>query len=134
MRVFHVFRCSSSIWLVDKNDSIISLSRPAPTVPNEGSRPAERIFWVKTQLIESWWREKKWPACRIARELADGQRFICCVRTVTGWLDGLGLNRIRDITPDGENFRSPEKITARDPGHMVHMDVKKVGKLRDGGG
>ncbi|MGP5921723.1 integrase core domain-containing protein, partial [Brachybacterium alimentarium] len=50
------------------------------------------------------------------------------------WLDRLGLNRIRDITPDGENLRRPGKIIARYPGHMVHMDVKKVGKIPDGGG
>src|SRR5699024_8542975 len=79
-------------------------------------------------------RRKKWSARRIARELADGHGFACCVRTVTRWLDRLGLNRIGDITPDGENLRSPGKITARYPGHMVHMDVKKVGQIPDGGG
>lgn len=42
-------------------------------------------------------------------------------------------NRIHDITPDGETLRSPGKIVARHPGHMVHMDVKQVGKLRDSG-
>ena len=73
-------------------------------------------------------------ARRITRELADGHGFICAVRTVTRWLDRLGLNRLRDITPDGENLRSPGKIIARYPGHMVHMDVKKVGQIPDGGG
>lgn len=42
--------------------------------------------------------------------------------------------RIRDITPDGEDLRKSGKIIARYPGHMVHMDVKKVGKIPDGGG
>src|SRR5699024_11653858 len=55
-------------------------------------------------------------------------------RTVTRWLDRLGLNRIRDITPEGEDLRRAGKIIARYPGHMVHMDVKKVGKIPDGGG
>lgn len=86
------------------------------------------------ELIEDWRREKKWSARRIARELADGHGFRCCVRTVTRWLDRLGLNRIRDITPDGKDLRRPGKIIARYPGHMVHMDVKKVGKIPDGGG
>lgn len=57
------------------------------------------------------------------------------MRTVTRWLDRLGLNRVRDITPDGSNLRKkPGKITARFPGHMVHLDVKKIGKIPDGGG
>lgn len=56
------------------------------------------------------------------------------MRTVTRWLDRLGLNRIRNFTPDGENLRQPGTITARYPGHMIHIDVKKVGKIPDGGG
>lgn len=30
--------------------------------------------------------------------------------------------------------RRPGRIVARDPGHMIHVDVKKVGKIPDGGG
>ena len=55
------------------------------------------------------------------------------MRTVTHWLDQLGLNRIRNITPGDGIVRSPGKILARHSGHMVHMDVKKMGELRDGG-
>ena len=56
------------------------------------------------------------------------------MRTVTRWLDQLGLNRIRDTTSDGQDLRQPGKINARYPGNTVHMDVKKIGTLRDGGG
>ncbi len=39
------------------------------------------------------------------------------------------------LTPTGEELRQPpQKITARAPGHMVHLDVKKIGKIPDGGG
>ena len=96
-------------------------------------RPTRLPDWA-LKLIEQWRRRKKWSARRIARELADGHGMRCCVRTVTRWLDRLGLNRIRDITPDGANLRRPGTILARYPGHMVHMDVKKIGTLRDGGG
>lgn len=51
VRVFHRFRLSSSICIEDQNDSIIALPGPSPTVPNEGSRPAERIFWVNTHEV-----------------------------------------------------------------------------------
>ena len=86
------------------------------------------------ELIEHLRRMKKWSARRIARELTDGNHAHCTVRTVTRWLDRLGLDRIRDVTADGEYLRRPGKVSARYPGHMVHMDVKKVGKIPDGGG
>lgn len=53
---------------------------------------------------------------------------------MTRWLDRLSLNRLRAITPDREDLRAPGKITARFPGHMLHLDVKKIGKVRDWGG
>ena len=51
MRVFHFFRFRSSICIDDWNDSIIALSSPAPTVPNEGVSPAERIFSLSVRLV-----------------------------------------------------------------------------------
>ena len=35
----------------DQKLSIMALSRPSPTVPNEGSKPAERIFSPNTQDV-----------------------------------------------------------------------------------
>ena len=100
------------------------------TPANRRSHPSVEVV----ELIEHWRRKMEWSARRISRELADGRHAQCSVRTVTRWLDRLGLNRIRDITPDGENLRRPGKILARYPGHMVHMDVRKIGKIPDGGG
>jgi transposase InsO family protein len=45
----------------------------------------------------------------------------------------LGISRRRDIDPDGSTNRTSGRITAY-PGHMVHLDVKKVGRIPDGGG
>jgi hypothetical protein len=56
------------------------------------------------------------------------------VRTVSWLLAHLGLNRRRFLDPTGENNRQPRRIHARWPGHMVHLDVKKVGVIPDGGG
>lgn len=50
-RVFHRLRSSSSICIEDQNDSIIALSRPSPTVPNDGRSPAERTLSPKTQEV-----------------------------------------------------------------------------------
>jgi hypothetical protein len=46
----------------------------------------------------------------------------------------LGLNHRRFIDPDGDSNREPRKIIARRPGHMIHIDVKKVGRIPQGGG
>ena len=84
-------------------------------------------------MIDSWRREKKWSARRIALELADrGHHY--CVRTIGRWLERLGISRRRDLDPTGENNREARRIIARFPGHMLHLDVKKVGKIPDGGG
>jgi hypothetical protein len=49
-------------------------------------------------------------------------------------LGQLRLNRRRFIDPTGEVNREPQRIIAERPGHMVHIDVKKVGRIPDGGG
>lgn len=46
----------------------------------------------------------------------------------------LGLNRRKFIDPNGETNREAQKIIAARPGHMVHIDVKKAGRIPDGGG
>jgi transposase len=83
--------------------------------------------------IETWRRDYKWSAQRITDELAD-IGFSINRRTVTRHLTRLGLGRCRFIDPGGDGNRKPGKITAQWPGHMVHLDVKKVGRIPDGGG
>ncbi|GGU43488.1 hypothetical protein GCM10010289_75370 [Streptomyces violascens] len=53
---------------------------------------------------------------------------------MTRHLARLGLNHRKFIDPSGEPNREPRRIGARWPGHMVHVDVKKVGRIPDGGG
>ncbi|MCQ8190175.1 IS481 family transposase [Streptomyces rugosispiralis] len=83
--------------------------------------------------IELMRREHKWSAARITFELwAEGTRV--SRRTVTRHLHQLGLNRRRFIDPAGGTNRIPRTICARWPGHMLHLDVKKTGRIPDGGG
>src|SRR5215213_7727280 len=83
--------------------------------------------------IEAMRRTRKWSASRIAFEL--GRHGVAISqRTVSRHLVALGLNRRRFIDPTGESNRVPQPIVARRPGHMVHVDVKKVGRIPDGGG
>lgn len=83
--------------------------------------------------IEALRRTRKWSASRIAFELGR-QGVVISRRTVSRHLVLLGLNRRRFIDPNGDLNRVPRPIVARRPGHMVHVDVKKVGRIPDGGG
>lgn len=128
---FHIARSTLTKWVTRYR------AGGADALVDRSSAPAHRPTRLPidvVELIDSWRRERKWSARRIAHELHESHGISCCVRTVTRWLDRLGLNRARDITPDGEDLRTPGTITARFPGHMIHLDVKKIGKLRDGGG
>lgn len=83
--------------------------------------------------IEAMRRQHKWSASRIAFELhQDGTPV--SRRTITRLLAQLGLNRRKFIDPNGDTNREPRKIIAKRPGHMVHIDVKKTGRIPDGGG
>lgn len=84
-------------------------------------------------MIETMRRHHKWSASRIAFELEQRGRNISR-RTVTRLLAHLGLNRRMMIDPTGATNREPRKIVAERPGHMVHVDVKKTGRIPDGGG
>ena len=85
------------------------------------------------ELIEAWRRQHKWTARAISRELAAVGHDVS-VATVGRWLVRLGISRRADLDPDGSTNRTGRAIVARYPGHMVHLDVKKVGRIPDGGG
>ncbi|WP_192753398.1 IS481 family transposase [Actinopolymorpha pittospori] len=113
------YRTSGEAGLLDRS----SAPHTSPT-----QTPAEVV-----ELIEGWRREHKWSARKIAVELAAVGHQLSTA-TVGRWLVRLGINRRRDLDPTGACNRRPGKITARYPGHMVHLDVKKVGRIPDGGG
>lgn len=61
---------------------------------------------------------------------------IIALRTGGRWLHRLGISRLRDLTPDGDTppRSTPARTRAYWSGYMVHWDVKKVGRIPDGGG
>ncbi|MFI6368997.1 IS481 family transposase [Nocardia sp. NPDC050630] len=113
------FRRYGELGLLDRS----SAPRRQPTATT-----AETIL-----RIEQLRREHKWSARRIASELAV-EGLSVSVRTVSRHLARLGLNRRRFLDPGGEINRAPRRIITRRPGHMVHVDIKKVGRIPDGGG
>lgn len=84
-------------------------------------------------MIETWRREHMWSAARITAELA-ARGIVLNRRTVTRHLARLGLARRRFIDPTGASNRAPGRIIARWPGHMAHLDIKKVGRIPEGWG
>lgn len=108
------YRRYGDIGLLDRS----STPRRQPT-----ATPPEVV-----ELIETWRRERKWSASRITFELNDDDVQISR-RTVTRIIERLGLNRRRFIDPNGDNNRRPCPVVAKRPGHMLHVDVKKVGRI-----
>jgi len=104
------------------------LDRSSAPIRQPTATPGETVA-----RIEEMRRVKKWPAARIAFELEHAGTPVSR-RTITRHLAQLGLNRRRFIDPAGENNREVRKIIAKHPGHMVHLDVKKTGRIPDGGG
>lgn len=108
----------------------------APGLMDRSSTPRRQPTATDSDIvsrIEVLRRTQKWSASRIAFELRSAGISINR-RTVSRHLLALGLNRRKFIDPNGESNREPRKINARRPGHMVHIDVKKVGRIPDGGG
>lgn len=81
-------------------------------------------------------KRRRWSARTIASHLDDEGTSISTA-TVTRHLKANGLNRLRHLDPvTGEPNRRPRvgKIIADYPGHMIHIDVKNVGRIPNGGG
>lgn len=79
-------------------------------------------------------RTKKWSAAKISTELAVQHDIVVSTSTIQRHLRAANLHRRRFLDLDGEPLRTPNPIVARYPGHMIHLDVKKAGKIPDGGG
>ncbi|GAB1511109.1 helix-turn-helix domain-containing protein [Actinophytocola sp. KF-1] len=103
------------------------LDRPSVPHHQPTATPAQVVA-----RIEAMRRDHKWSARRITIELA-GEGITVSVRTVSRQLAHLGLNQRRFLDPTGETNRQPRRVHARWPGHMVHLDVKKVGVIPGGG-
>ncbi|MEU4842473.1 hypothetical protein [Nocardia testacea] len=83
-------------------------------------------------LIEELRRNQRWPLARIDLELED-DGVAMSRRTVMRYLAALA-NRRRFVNFNGEPERGPQKVTTKRPSHMIHIDVRQVGRILYGGG
>lgn len=78
--------------------------------------------------------EKKWGPDRISGYLAT-KGISVSPATVHRELKRRGINRVRNIdAPTGESMRKVIRYEHGTPGDMLHIDVKKVGMIPEGGG
>ena len=89
------------------------------------------------EMILDLRRYEKWGADRIAAWLntvGDGTISISAA-TCHRILKRHGISRLRDLDmPTGESKKDPNRYEHKAPGDMVHVDVKKVGRIPEGGG
>lgn len=117
-------------WVYRYSDDGVEALEDRTNAPaRRPSRPPTEVL----ELIDAWRRDRKWSARRITLELA-GRGHHYCVRAIGRWLQHLGISRRRYLDTTRESNRETGKIIARFPGHMLRLDVKKVGQIPAGGG
>lgn len=118
-----VSRQTASKWwnryLVDGETGLVDRrSTPHSTPGRLSQRTERRIIGMRVN--------RRWGPARIAGHL----RLV--VSTVWRVLKRFGLSRLRDLDPPtGRIIRRYEKTV---PGELVHVDIKKMGRIPDGGG
>lgn len=86
-------------------------------------------------LVEQLRRHTKFGAARIAAVLEIEHGITLAAVTVHRIMVRRGISRLADIDPpSGEQLRAVLRYEHDTPGSMVHVDVKKLGKIPAGGG
>ncbi|MBE1466196.1 IS481 family transposase [Kibdelosporangium phytohabitans] len=102
-------------------------SRPA----NSPAATSEEI----ADLIEAVRRQTKHGPVRIADVLCRVHGITVATSTVHRVLVRRGLSRLRDLDPPtGEQMRKVIRYERDAAGDLVHVDVKKLGRIPNGGG
>lgn len=117
-----------SRWLADGDAGLRDRSSRPCGSPARTSDDTER-------LIVEVRRTRKYGPARIAATLAVEQGVIVAPATVHRVLRRHDLNRLRDLdSPTGEQLRQVIRYEHDRPGAMLHVDVKKLGRIPTGGG
>lgn len=114
-------------WLESGDAGLLDRTSRPDSSPNMTPRPV-------AAYIERLRCEHKWGPARIAAAVTE---FGCPISpaTVHRVLVRDGLNRLSTLDlPTGETMRQVNRYEHPHPGAMVHVDVKKLGRIPDGGG
>jgi len=86
-------------------------------------------------LIEQVRRVRKVGPVQLAGILADEHQVKVPSSTISRVLERRGISRLRDLDVSGQDLREPvRRYEWAHPGDLVHVDVKKIGRIPDGGG
>jgi transposase InsO family protein len=99
------------------------------------SSPGQTERWVEDRIEQLRRTEKLGPVTIAGRLAGEGVRV--AASTVHRVLVRRGISRLRDLDVDGLKARRAAKASRYEhaaPGDLVHVDVKKIGRIPDGGG
>ncbi len=114
-------------WQEEGEDGLQDRSSRPFRSPNQTDPQVE-------DLIEYLRRNMKLGPFMLVAELAEFGVTLAA-STIHRVLLRRGISRLRDLDVTGENMRQPtHRYEYPVPGGMVHVDVKKIGRIPDGGG
>ena len=116
-----------SRWQADGPDGLV----------DHTSRPGYSPTAISEDLVDAILelrKAEKWGAARIAAHMQQAGVEISPT-TVHRTLERHGMSRVRDMDPGtGKQLRIVQHYEHDAPGDMVHVDIKKVGRIPTGGG
>lgn len=114
-------------WKQDGHQGLLDRSSRPAACPNQTDRQVE-------DLVEWLRRGMKLGPAMLVGELAEFG-IVMHASTVHRILLRRGISRLRDLDVTGAQMRRPpQRYEHPVAGDMVHIDVKKVGRIPDGGG
>ena len=114
-------------WLAEGEDGLVDHSSRPESSPRQTPVEVE-------DLIEKLRRKHKLGPVQLVGRLAKEGHHVPA-STIHRVLVRRGINRLCDIAPDGGDLREPvRRYEWALAGDMIHVDVKKVGRIPDGGG
>jgi transposase InsO family protein len=114
-------------WLAEGEDGLVDRSSRPHHCPNQTPPEVEaRVCQLRRAL-------KVGPVQLSGRLGEEG--ITVPSSTIHRILVRHGISRLRDLDVDGEDLREPVRRYEYDePGGLIHVDVKKLGRIPDGGG
>jgi transposase InsO family protein len=115
-------------WRAEGEDGLVDRSSRPGWSPHQTPPEVE-------DLIEQVRRDRKVGPVQLAGILADEHGLQVPSSTIYRVLVRRGISRLRDLDVSGEDLREPVvRYEWARPGDLVHADVKKIGRIPDGGG
>lgn len=98
-----------------------------------GSSPNQTDPAIEARVVALRREHKVGPVQLVG--LAAEEGIVLPASTIYRILVRHGVSRLRDLDVDGQDLREPVRRYEWDrPGDMIHVDVKKIGRIPDGGG